>query len=303
MSGSIVCPRPLVPGDKVRFVSPASTPEREPIEQAAELLRGWGFEVDFGKNAFNKYAFLAGTDEERLSDLNEAIREPSVRAIFATRGGKGSYRIVDGVDFEAWRRDPKVFLGYSDNTIIHMAMWKHGIGGGLHGALRREDADLSSARVSVHAMLTGAPTVRLESATEAVTSVLTTHGTAQGPLLGGNLALLATAAGWALPKLDGAILLLEAINMGPGAVDRDLTMLRKAGHLDGVAGVAVGQFTDFERPPLIMEILRQHFAAMNVPVLGGLPLGHERTAVTVPLGRVATLDADAGLLTVGATAE
>ncbi|MCP4200202.1 MAG: LD-carboxypeptidase, partial [Proteobacteria bacterium] len=132
-------PSPLNRGDKIRFVSPASSPNRDDVEEAAELLRGWGFEVDFGQYAFEKLNYLAGTDQQRVDDLNAAFRDESVRAIFATRGGKGSYRIADRIDFDAARRDPKFLVGFSDITAIHLALAKQGIGGGVHGAISIED--------------------------------------------------------------------------------------------------------------------------------------------------------------------
>lgn len=130
----IVMPRPLEPGDKIRFVSPASPPNREDVEASVALVESWGFKADVGRHAYNKLNYLAGTDDERLSDFNEALNDPQVRAIFATRGGKGSYRIADRLDFGRARRDPKFFVGFSDVTILQMALWKQGVGGGIHGA-------------------------------------------------------------------------------------------------------------------------------------------------------------------------
>jgi len=113
-SDSALTPAKLRAGDKVRFVSPASTPDRESVLRGSEILESWGLRVDFGEHAFDKLGYLAGTDEERLSDLNLAFGAPEIRAIFATRGGKGSYRIADGIDFDAVSRDPKFLVGFSD---------------------------------------------------------------------------------------------------------------------------------------------------------------------------------------------
>ncbi len=112
--------------------------------------------------------------------------------------------------------------------------------------------------------------------------------------------MIATAAGWALPDLRGAILFIEAVDLYLGHVDRQLTMLRKAGHLDGVNGVAIGQFTKFNpsKGVTIVSLLRDHLSRLDVPILGGLPLGHGEHPATVPLGAVATLDATANTLTV-----
>jgi muramoyltetrapeptide carboxypeptidase len=295
MHVKLATPAPLRPGDKIRFVSPASTPHRDAVEASAELLRGWGFDVDFGPNAFRKFHYLAGTDEERLSDFNEALRDPEVRAIFATRGGKGSYRIADRLDFEAARRDPKIFVGFSDVTILHMMLWKNGVGGGIHGALSDDDwEELRPANgTPLRELLTSNEDVVLRSQVEEETFVLTTEGEVAGPLVGGNLDSIATAAGWALPNLEGYILLLEAVDMYLGQVDRQLTMLRKGGHLRGVAGIALGQFTAFKPSGAltIVDLLRDHLAPLNVPILGGLPLGHGKGSQRIPLGCHTVLDA------------
>ncbi|WP_412474589.1 S66 peptidase family protein [Rhizobium sp. WW22] len=129
----MLMPPPLRPGDKVRFVSPASSPDRDMVLRHAEILKGWGLNVDFGEHAFSKWSYLAGTDEERLADLNAAFRDPKVRAIFTTRGGKGSYRIADQVDFAAVRRDPKFVIGFSDITALHLSLLKHCHQVGIHG--------------------------------------------------------------------------------------------------------------------------------------------------------------------------
>lgn len=258
------------------------------MEACAELLRSWGLRVDFGANAFRKLNYLAGTDEERLSDINDALRDPDVRAIFATRGGKGSYRIADHLDFNAARRDPKFVVGFSDITILHMALWKRGIGGGIHGALSDDDWErpTSASGIPMKDLLMDADDVVLSALADEETIALTTDGKVEGPLVGGNLDMVATAAGWALPNLGGCILLLEAVNMFIGQVDRQLTMLRKGGHLSGVVGIALGRFTDFKASGslTIIDLLREHLAALNVPILGGLPLGHGKSSQRVPIG-------------------
>lgn len=295
-------PRPLAPGDLVRFVSPASTPVRAEVEASAELLRSWGFRVDFGPHAFRKLSYLAGTDEERLADLNDALGDPGVRAIFATRGGKGSYRIADRLDFAAARRDPKLLVGYSDITILHLALWNQGIGGGIHGALADEDWHplAASSGTPLRSLLTRAEPIVLRSQAAEDTGVLTTTGRVEGPLIGGNLDMVATAAGWALPGLEGCILLLEAVSLFLGQIDRQLTMLRKAGHLRGVAGIALGRFTDCgpSGSLTVVDLLRDHLAPLGVPILGGLPVGHGKGAHRFPIGCSAVLDADDRTLTI-----
>lgn len=296
-------PRRLRAGDKVRLVSPASPPDRDGVLQTARVLQGWGLDVDFGDNVYRRYGYLAGTDEERLADLNAALRDPTVRAIVATRGGKGSYRIAHRLDFDAAHRDPKFLVGISDITILHMSLWRHSAVAGLHGALYVDETNGRISEISSRslraALMADGPYV-ITAVPDDPTHELTTTGIAQGPLLGGNLDMIATGAGWALPDLRGAILFVEAVDMYLGQVDRLLTMLRNAGHLDGVCGIAVGRFTKIgpSKGISIVALLRDHFAHLDVPILGGLPLGHGAHALTVPLGAQAVIDTATETLTV-----
>jgi muramoyltetrapeptide carboxypeptidase len=304
---SLAFPPPLRAGDKVRFVSPASTPDREAVLRRVKQLERWGLQVDFGEHAFAKAGYLAGTDNERLADFNAALADPTVRAILATRGGKGSYRIADRLDFEAARRDPKFVVGYSDITILHLSLWRHCRLVGLHGALPDDDegplADLSLA--SIRRALMTSDGIVIQARPEEPTCALTTEGAATGRLIGGNLDMIATAAGWALPDMSGAILLIEAVEMYLGQVDRQLTMLRKAGHLTGLKGVAVGQFARFKSSKglTIVDLLRDHLERLDVPILGGLPFGHGDCPLTVPVGAIALLDTASGTLSVSRLAD
>ena len=294
----------LAPGDTVRFVSPASTPNREGVLRRAKVLADWGLRVEFGSHAFDKLSFLAGRDEDRLADINEALRAEHVRAVFATRGGKGSYRIADGIDFAAVRRDPKLLVGFSDITMLHLMLWKECRLVGVHGALLGDEEDRISevGAKSLRSIIIDGGAIVLRSDPTALTAQLTSSGTAFGPLVGGNLDMVATAAGWALPNLDGAILLLEAVRMELGQVDRQLTMLVKSGLLDGLAGIALGHFTGFrDNPPwTVVDLLRHHLAPLGVAILGGLPIGHDADARSLPIGAPAALDAEEGVLSIAA---
>jgi muramoyltetrapeptide carboxypeptidase len=264
-------------------------------------LEKWGLKVDFGQHAFREFGYLAGTDDERLADINTALCDDDVRAIFTTRGGKGSYRIADRLDFNGARRNPKFLIGFSDITILHLALWKHCGISGVHGALIEVDGQFDPQNeASLRSLLMTDVPIVTRSRGDEMTSALTTSGVAEGVLLGGNLNMITTAAGWALPSLNGAILLLEAVNMYVAQVDRELTMLRKAGHLDGVAGIALGQFTGFQPSNAftIIDLLREHLEPMGVPILGGLPLGHGDEPLSTLVGGTATLDATSGYLIV-----
>jgi muramoyltetrapeptide carboxypeptidase len=290
-------PAPLRIGDKVRFVSPASPPPREWACHCAKMLESWGLEVDFGEHVFDEVAWLAGTDEERLADFNAALRDPGVRALFTAAGGKGSCRIADRLDFVAARSDPKFLVGISDVTALQLSLWKHCRLVSVHGSFMPDGQDSETLR---KAMMTSEG-ICLHSRLDEPTSALTTEGTARGRLIGGSLLPMAAVAGWALPSLKGAILLIEAVNTGPGVMDSLLTILRKGGHLTGLAGIAVGQFSDCFHPVngfTVVDLLRGHLEQLDVPVLGGVPVGHGYQSQSTLVGTMAFLDAGAGTLTV-----
>lgn len=304
----VILPAKLRAGDRVRFVSPASPVPKDGI--GTKVLEDLGLIVEYGKHVYDvdtTIDYLAGKDEDRLADINEALRDPGIKAIIATRGGKGAYRIADGLDFAAARKHPKLLIGFSEITILHMALLKHGIGGSIHGAPWGESFGKETAASFVKAATTTSP-IAIRSTKKEHTHALTTHGKAEGILIGGNQDSIATAAGWALPNFDKAILLIEATNMRIGHIDRQLTMLINSGVIKNVVGIAVGQYTECGNATdptgttkcTEIDILRDRFGQLGVPILGGLPIGHGKNPIALPIGTHATLNADAGTLTVTA---
>lgn len=297
-------PPRLVPGDRVRLVSPASTPKPESVDALTALLTSWGLVVELGEHVFDELGFLAGADADRLTDLNDAFRDPQVRAVITASGGAGSHRIADGVDFDAVRRDPKPLTGYSDITALHLAIWRGAGVPGLHGGYVG-DVPADAMR---SALMTADPIV-LERRPDDLSAGVCVPGQASGVLIGGNLGQLLYAVGAGLPSFDGAILFFESfVGGGAAMLDRVFFQLIESGALAGVRGVAIGHLTanphvvrDAEPPGwTVVEMLQERLGALGVPVLGGLPLGHDPDPLTVPLGTMATLDATAGVLTVQA---
>lgn len=290
----------LTAGDIVRLVSPASTPSEADVESCITFLEGLGLRPQLGVHALDRLGYLAGRDEDRLSDLNDAIKDPSVRAIIATRGGKGAYRIADGVDFAAMRANPKVLIGFSEITILHLSIWQQCAVPGIHGAAWNPIQSGETSSKSFERAISTVEDTVVRSDEREPTAGLTKSGRVRGTLLGGNLDMIATAAGWALPSLDGAILLIEDVEKGLGHIDRILTRLVKCGCLAGIAGVAVGQFSNFapSKGLTVVDVLRDRLGLLGVPVLGGLPLGHGDNALAIPIGTEAILDADSKTLTV-----
>ncbi len=290
----------LKAGDTVCLVSPASTPEKTSVEACKGFLESLGLQVVVGRHALDKYGYLAGRDEDRLADINEAIRSPEIRAIIATRGGKGAYRIADQLDFASLRDDPKLLIGFSEITILHLAIWRQCAIPGVHGAAWLPDPANPASSQSFQNVLFGSEATVVHSNESEPTSALTTTGQSRGTLLGGNLDMIATAAGWTLPSLEGAIVLIEDVEKGLGHIDRNLTRLVKSGCLNGIRGIAVGQFTGFtpSKGVTVVDVLRDRLAPLGVPILGGLPIGHGRNPVAIPVGTEAFLDADKRILTV-----
>lgn len=299
-------PPALRPGDLVMLVSPSGPTRPERVARGIELLTHWGLRVQTGPNVFARHGYLAGTDSERLADLNLALRDERVRGVLTTRGGYGVQRIVDGVDLDAVRADPKLVVGFSDITALQLALWRGARLATVHGpgaAWLDERTGADSAESLRRAVMTAEPVVIGTRAGEETAPVRLAGGTGagSGPLLGGNLCLLAASVGTPdLPDLRGAVLLLEEVAEPPYKVDRMLVHLRRSGCLDGVAAVALGQFTECadQWTTSIVDVLTEHLGALGVPVLGGLPLGHGRDQLSVPLGVPATVDVAAGTLTV-----
>lgn len=293
----------------MRIVAPACPPSREEVARGVDLLTSWGLQAELGEHVFDQWGYMAGRDEDRVADLNAAFRDPGVRAVIAALGGKGTYRIVDDLDTDALERDPKPVVGFSDITHLHLALWSRCRLAALHGPFAKRDDTYTgpaSAEALRRALMTTDPVTLHRNPSEATADV-TVEGTATGFLMGGNLDAIRTETGAGLPSLRGAILFLEhQRGTGLGEVDRALTQLTRSRALDGLRGVALGQFIGFERddgdPTLggwgIRDILHDRLAGLGVPVLGGLPAGHGSNPPTIPLGTQATIDTATGTLTV-----
>lgn len=292
-------------GDRVRILSPSSPPDRPSVERAASILEGWGLRVEFGQHAFDKYGhYLAGRDEDRLADLNDAFRDPGVRAIFTTRGGKGAYRIAHALDFQPWESDPKPLIGFSDTTSLHLALWHKCHLVGFHGPHIAEDHHFFPKASALHLRqaLMEPQTQVVRQDRDETSALVTIEGAATGFLVGGNLSAIARAVGWSCPSFAGSILLIEAIDAYIGQIDGALTQLRRSGLLDGVKGVAVGQFIRSAEPQRgkwsFIDVLSEQLGELGVPVLGGLPIGHGPSPGTFPLGTLTTLDTATRTLTI-----
>lgn len=291
----------LGPGARVGLVAP-SGPLRDAsdLDRALASARTLGWEPVVGSHALERSAaYLAGTDAQRLGDLNRFAADPNIDAIWCIRGGYGAMRLLDGIDYDAWRAHPKALIGYSDITALHSAIGQRAGLVTFHGPTARSELTPFTVTSLRAAVRDGANPCGCAN-----DAIPLRAGKARGRLVGGNLALVAALCGtpYAVP-LDGAILVLEDVNEAVYRIDRMLTQLHLSGGLARVAGIAFGRFTEIpeetdreERP--LLDLLREVAAACDVPCLANIPLGHIADQWTVPLGATAELDADSRTLTV-----
>ena len=308
-SKPLVRPPRLTRGSRVALVAPAGPLlERDDLTRAETLCRALDYEPVVGSNAGNRYGYLAGTDDQRLTDLNAALNDAAIDGVWCLRGGYGATRIIDRVDFEALARRPKPLIGYSDITALLNAAVRLANVVSFHGPVARASMPAFSRWHFERVLACAEPAGRLgripdrpDVLVPQENRIVTLRsGIAEGPLAGGNLSLLQCLIGtpWA-PDLRGAILFVEDVGEDLYRVDRMLAHLRAVGALAALAGVLVGRFTELKRQTGdgalgFDEVLSSYLLPLGVPVAYGFPIGHIQDQWTLPLGVRARLDAGTG---------
>ena len=308
---SIRKPPRLRPGDTVGLIEPAGfTDDVFDLALVEETVRAMGLVPKAAPHLLERYGYLAGRDEARAADVNAMYADDEVRAVFAVRGGWGCARILPLLDYERIRANPKLLIGFSDVTALHLAFAAHAGFTTIHGP----NAASSWGELSWNAFRTlafegGTATYRNPVASD--DRLVQTRwrtwairpGTATGPLLGGNLTVLTALMGTPyLPDFDGAILFLEDTDEAPYRIDRMLTQLALGGVLGKVAGVVFGQCTDCRASGpsyggfTVTQVLRQHLEPLGVPVFQGALIGHVANQFSLPVGIPAEIDAEAGTI-------
>ncbi|TVQ23413.1 MAG: LD-carboxypeptidase [Spirochaetaceae bacterium] len=299
-------PRPLKTGACIAVIAPSGSPENENhVEPAIQALRDYGFRVQVGKSVHaERVGYLAATDEVRAADVNAAFADPDVDAILCLKGGYGTPRILDMLDYARIRDNPKLFIGYSDITALHLAIARHAGFPTMHGFMAlnlvgdRDERSLQRWFETITAE--GALGVLPIDEPHALTTL--SPGATEGRLTGGNLSLVSALVGTSY-ALDprGAILFLEDVGEEPYRVDRMLNQLRLADYFEQCAGVVLGTWKgctpeEPERSMSLYQVFSDYFARIGKPVLAGVPAGHGYPALTIPLGVAARLDANQGML-------
>ncbi|RAJ36832.1 muramoyltetrapeptide carboxypeptidase [Kitasatospora sp. SolWspMP-SS2h] len=292
-TGSVPLLRPpaLRQGDTVAVVAPAGPVEPARLAHGVEVLESWGLRVSVMPHVSAAHlGHLAGRDVDRASDLQAAWTDPGIAAVLCARGGYGCQRTADLLDWAALARAvPKPLVGFSDATELHRLFAARLGVATLHGPMVATAAFAEPQSLAHLRRVLFAPgSVRELPLCEGALVA----GRAQGVLAGGNASLLASSLGGPGPVVpDGCLLLLEEVGEEPYRLDRILTQLRRAGALGAAAGIVLGDFTDCGPPAAVAEVLHDRLGGLGVPVAAGLPTGHGRVQLTVPLGVRAELTA------------
>ena len=271
-----IIPPYLQPGDEVAILSPASFPHTENWKLGVEVLESWGLRVRNAPNYLSRHFGLGGTDAERLSDLQQMLDDPSIKAIFPIRGGYGSSRLLDCLDFSGFISNPKWIVGFSDITALLCEVDRLGFAS-IHGPMPHNFCQKGgeSALQNLYTTLF-----------EGVVSVsapphpLNRLGEASAEIIGGNLSLLCHLIGSpTFASTDGKILFLEEIGERLYHVDRMLLQLKRAGIFQNLAGLIVGGFTDCNEASLTIgktafELVAEHTSGTSFPMAFDFPSGH-----------------------------
>jgi muramoyltetrapeptide carboxypeptidase len=300
-------PRVLKAGNTAGIIAPSTAVFDPDLLAAAErTMRHFGLKLKWGKFIRQRSEYQASV-RERVEDLHSMFRDPEVDAVFAIRGGYGSEHLLDSIDYDLIRSNPKVFVGYSDITALHLAIQRKAGLVTFHGPVALSGFNDFTQGYFKKALFETKPIGRVGNPVESndlhprhtLRTVRT--GTARGRLIGGNLTLISTTMGTPYEiDTQGRILFIEDVGEEPYRIDRMLTQLRLAGKLDAAAGIVWGECEDC-RPNdykastasifTMGEIVDNILGNLKIPVLGGLTFGHTSDQVTLPEGALATLDA------------
>jgi muramoyltetrapeptide carboxypeptidase len=295
---------PLLPialkaGDRVAVVAPAGpVRDKKALDDGLARLARWGLKPEVGKHALESFGYLAGQDAARAEDLQSAIRDPKVRAVFCARGGYGVTRILDKLDFAPLRDDPKPIVGFSDVTALLAAARQAVDLCGFHGPMvAGPEVDAKTEDLQRALLFEPRPFGTLPPDSSGAAPHVMVPGAAEGPLVGGNLSLVAALQGTRFSlKTAGALLFLEDVDEAPYRIDRMLTQLAQSGLLAGVAGVILGDFANAAPPPGseatdLSWVLHDRLGKLAIPIAHGFPFGHRGRSWTLPFGVRARLEA------------
>lgn len=280
-------PPRLRPGDRIGVLAPAGVVDAEALARGVAVIEAAGFRVDQGASVFARDRYLAGDDAARAGDWHAMMADGDVAAVFCARGGYGSGRLLPWLDLSSVRRRPRAFVGHSDLTFLlnHLAQAAGLIS--FHGPMVSWFAEQPEAVANLFDLLAGGAPPAIEA------DEVWRDGAAEGVLVGGCLSIVAAMVGtpWQIDT-RGALLFLEDVNERPYRVDRMLTQLRQAGSLAEVAGLVFGEMpgTFDADGPTLADVVLDVCEDLAVPIVAGVPSGHGRGTLTLPLGARARIE-------------
>lgn len=293
----------LQPGDTIGMVCPSGYMPIETMQTCLQVLAQWGFTVKQGKTLGTHFNYFSGTDEERLADLQEMMDDHTVKAILCARGGYGLSRIVDRIDFDTFRQQPKWIAGFSDITVLHAHLYRHFRIASIHSPMAaafNNEGYLSDHVTSLRNVLCGLP-----AGYHCEGYKLNRHGSATGDLVGGNLALLVHLVGTpGCMDLEGKILFIEDVGEYIYNIDRMMLQLKRAGMLVSLAGLVVGKFSDTKDTVIpfgesVYDAIWDKVKDYQYPVCFDFPVGHvaENYALKHGIAHTLTVTATVASLT------
>jgi muramoyltetrapeptide carboxypeptidase len=266
----MICPPFLRNGDNVAVISPSYAVTRDEVAGSIQVLESWGLKVREEKHAYGRLNMFSGTDDERLADLQMALDDDTIKAIFFTRGGYGLMRIIDKISWKKFLAAPKWIIGYSDITVLHSCLGKMGVKT-IHGPMLRsfpENQNDSVLRL-LRSLLFGLP-VRYEVTGNS------SGNNSSGVLCGGNLSLIYGLRGTRFDYLpEKAILFLEDTGEFLYHIDRMVQNIRLSEWSDKISGIILGDFSEMkDKEPPFIHTVNEIFLNLNIPVYTGFPAGH-----------------------------
>jgi len=288
----------LQKGDTVGLVALSSQAQPEKLGDAVAFLEELGLNYIIGDTIQAKHDYLAGSDEERLADFHEMVRNPEVKAIFCVKGGYGSARIAEKIDYGLLEENPKIFWGFSDLTYLHCAINEYANLVTFHGPLLMSVRRIDDLSKKMFLQLFSPMEVQYTEDISPLTTIA--PGVARGEIIGGNLRRLVNTLGTKFEVCtEGRILLIEELGESIPKIDAMLQQLKQARKLEQLAGVVIGSFTQTEADEAaLFALMKDYFANLGVPVVAGFKIGHDSTNIAIPLGVDAILDAQEKILKV-----
>lgn len=297
----IIKPKRLKHGDVIGICAPASPPpSEEKLHRGVQYLERIGFRVKLGKHILKKYGYLAGSDQQRASDLNDFFSDSKIKAIFTARGGYGSHRILPLLNYDVIKLNPKVLVGYSDITALHLSLLsKAGLVtfSGPMAAVEMSSGLSGKAEELFWDMLMSTDPPPPMKGGSTTSDIFHRKGIAVGRLIGGNLSLVTALIGTPyFPLIKNPILILEEIDERPYRIDRLLQQMKLSGILHKARGIALGNFIscmpEKGKPSLTLrEIFKDALREYKNPVVSGFQYGHQKSSTCFPIGTRVRLDA------------